>query len=61
MADKQIHNPSPQAIGITTLLLGLIGLAAGIWYYQEHSATRTQRLKRKANRQLRRARGKLHR
>lgn len=61
MANRQIQKPSPQTIGITSLLLGLIGLTAGIWYYQQHANTRTQRLKRKANRQLRRARGKLHR
>ncbi|MGM0569651.1 hypothetical protein [Marinobacter sp.] len=61
MAHKQIQKPSPQAVGITTLVLGLIGLAAGIWYYREHTATRSQRLRRQANRQLRRAEKKLRR
>lgn len=59
MAHKQIHKPSPQTVGLTTLILGLMGLAAGIWYYREHTATRAQRLRRRANRQLRRAQQKL--
>lgn len=61
MAQKQIQKPSPQAIGVTTLILGLVGLVAGMWYYREYTASRAQRLRRKANRQLRRAQRKLQR
>jgi len=61
MAHKQTQTPSAQTAGIATLILGLIGLAAGIWYYREHTATRSQRLRRQANRQLRRAERKLRR
>ncbi len=57
MANKRIYKPSPQTVGITTLLLGLVGLIAGVWYYQEHQTTRTQRLRHQADRQIRRIRG----
>lgn len=58
MDTSQIPKPSAQTVGISTLVLSLLGLIAGAWYYQEHTATRTQRLKRGANRQLKRVRGR---
>lgn len=59
MDTSQIRKPSAQTVGISTLVLSLIGgLLAGAWYYHEHTPTRTQRLKRGANRQLKRVRGR---
>lgn len=58
MDTSQIPKPSAQTVGISTLVLSLLGLIAGAWYYQEHTATRSQRLKRRANRQLKRVRGR---
>jgi hypothetical protein len=58
MDTRHFHKPSAQTVGISTLVLGVIGLIAGVWYYQEQSTTRTQRLRRGANRQLKRVRGR---
>ncbi|MFL1406547.1 hypothetical protein ACJO2E_14525 [Marinobacter sp. M1N3S26] len=57
MDTRHFHKPSAQTVGISTLVLGVIGLIAGVWYYQEQSPTRTKRLRRGANRQLKRVRG----
>ena len=56
MDTPNLHKPSSQALGLSALLVGVLGLIGGAWYYQEHNATRTQRLRRRANRQLRRVR-----
>lgn len=58
MDTPHFHKPSAQTVGISTLVLGVIGLIFGVWYYREQTATRTQRLKRGANRQLKRVRGR---
>lgn len=57
MDTSNIPKPSAQAVGISTLVLGVIGLIAGVWYYREQTTTRTQRLKRGASRQIQRVRG----
>lgn len=54
MDTSHFHKPSAQTVGISTLVVSILGLIAGVWYYQEHTTTRTQRLKRGANRQLKR-------
>lgn len=58
MDTRHIPKPSAQAVGISTLVLSLLGLIAGVWYYQEHTTTRTQRIKREANRRLKQVRGR---
>ncbi|SFR42374.1 hypothetical protein SAMN05216203_0175 [Marinobacter daqiaonensis] len=57
MDTSRIRKPSARTVGISTLVLSLLGLIAGAWYYHEHTNTRTQRIKRKANRQIKRVRG----
>ena len=57
MDTRHLHKPSTRTVGISTLVLSLLGLIAGTWYYREHTATRAQRIKRGANRQIRRVRG----
>ena len=57
MDTRHIHKPSTRTVGISTLVLSLFGLMAGTWYYQAQTTTRAQRIRRGANRQLRRMRG----
>lgn len=54
---NDLPKPSPLAVGISTLVLAVLGVIGGIWFYQDQAATRTERLKRQANRQMKRVRG----
>lgn len=58
MDTSHLPKPSAQTAGISALALGLIGLVAGAWFYREQATTRTQHVRRKANRQLKRVRGR---
>lgn len=59
MDTPRIRKPSAQTVGVSTLVLSLLGgLVAGAWYYQGHTTTRTQRLRRRANRQIKRVQGR---